>query len=287
MKLKYKCPCCGYYTFENKPVGDYDICPVCYWEDDYTQNMDEDFCSGPNHVSLRMARLNFKEFGACVEDMIKHTREPYLDEKYGIEYVVNSKDSAVENSRVILASASPRRKELLQNILNEFEIIPSMADENIHFTNPEEYVQSLAFVKAKEVYEKVVEPDDSSGKTSVIGADTIVFLDGKVLGKPKDEEDAFNMIKSLSENVHSVYTGICILSSDGRIIKNSRKTDVYIGKISDDEICDYVKSGDPMDKAGAYGIQGQFSKYISKIDGDYFNVVGLPVNCLYEELKKI
>ena len=121
----------------------------------------------------------------------------------------------------------------------------------------------------------------------VIGADTIVYNDGKVLGKPKDEEDAKMMIRSLAGKKHQVYTGVCLISNENAdlsIQKFYSMTDVYVDDISDKEIAEYVATGDPLDKAGSYGIQGVFSKHIRKIDGDYFNVVGLPVNEIYKHL---
>ncbi|WP_078765948.1 Maf family protein [Eubacterium uniforme] len=202
--------------------------------------------------------------------------------------------------RVVLASASPRRKELLGNIYSEFEVIPSTVEENIEFTNVEEYVKELAFIKAMDVVEMIKSTANANASEEnellVIGADTIVYNDGKVLGKPKDEEDATKMIRSLAGKKHQVYTGVCLISNvDEEVDSASRigdlliqkfysKTDVYVDDITDKEIADYVATGDPLDKAGSYGIQGVFSKHIRKIDGDYFNVVGLPVNEIYRHL---
>ena len=205
--------------------------------------------------------------------------------------------------RVILASASPRRKELLGNIYSEFEVIPSTVEENIEFTNVEDYVKELAFIKAMDVVDMIKSTCEANGDTLddsddflVIGADTIVYNDGKVLGKPKDEEDAKMMIRSLAGKKHQVYTGVCLISNaksdkdkslengDLVIKKFYSMTDVYVDDISDKEITEYVATGDPLDKAGSYGIQGVFSKHIRKIDGDYFNVVGLPVNEIYKHL---
>ena len=202
--------------------------------------------------------------------------------------------------RVILASASPRRKELLGNIYSEFEVIPSTVEENIEFTNVEDYVKELAYIKAMDVFEMIKSSANANASEEnellVIGADTIVYNDGKVLGKPKDEEDAKKMIRSLAGKKHQVYTGVCLISNvdtgvdsasrigDLLIQKFYSKTDVYVDDITDKEIADYVATGDPLDKAGSYGIQGVFSKHIRKIDGDYFNVVGLPVNEIYRQL---
>ena len=202
--------------------------------------------------------------------------------------------------RVILASASPRRKELLGNIYSEFEVIPSTVEENIEFTNVEDYVKELAYIKAMDVFEMIKSSANANASEEnellVIGADTIVYNDGKVLGKPKDEEDAKKMIRSLAGKKHQVYTGVCLISNgkvdsdeasgmdDLVVQKFYSKTDVYVDDITDKEIADYVATGDPLDKAGSYGIQGVFSKHIRKIDGDYFNVVGLPVNETYRHL---
>ena len=190
--------------------------------------------------------------------------------------------------KVVLASGSPRRKELLGNIFDDFEVIPSTVEENIEFTNVEDYVKELAFIKAKDVFDMIKNSFSNSADNDllVIGSDTVVYNDGKVLGKPADEEDAKKMIRSLAGKKHQVYTGVCLIKN----IKNtsvktfSVKTDVYVDDISDKEIELYVATGDPLDKAGSYGIQGVFSKHIRKIDGDYFNVVGLPVNEIYKQL---
>ena len=193
-----------------------------------------------------------------------------------------------EEMKVVLASGSPRRKELLGNIFDDFEVIPSTVEENIEFTNVEDYVKELAFIKAKDVFDMIKNSFSNSADNDllVIGSDTVVYNDGKVLGKPADEEDAKKMIRSLAGKKHQVYTGVCLIKN----IKNtsvktfSVKTDVYVDDISDKEIELYVATGDPLDKAGSYGIQGVFSKHIRKIDGDYFNVVGLPVNEIYKQL---
>lgn len=190
--------------------------------------------------------------------------------------------------KVVLASGSPRRKELLGNIFDDFEVIPSMVEENIEFTNVEDYVKELAFIKAKDVFDMIKNSFSNSADSDllVIGSDTVVYNDGKVLGKPADEEDAKKMIRSLAGKKHQVYTGVCLIKKfkDTSVKTFSVKTDVYVDDISDKEIELYVATGDPLDKAGSYGIQGVFSKHIRKIDGDYFNVVGLPVNEIYRQL---
>lgn len=180
----------------------------------------------------------------------------------------------------ILASASPRRKELLSKITDNFKVVVSNTDETVPCGMAAENVpEYLAFKKAEAV--AVLNPLDT-----VIGADTAVFLNGKMLGKPKDESDAFNILKSLSGNTHTVITGCAIIKGNKKITF-SQKTKVTFYPISDSDINRYIKSGEPMDKAGAYGIQGKGALFVKEISGDYFNVVGLPVSRLAIELKKI
>jgi septum formation protein len=184
----------------------------------------------------------------------------------------------------ILASASPRRRELLAELIDTFEIIPSLADENVEgdFT-PEALVKVLAELKAKEV---ALRPENA-GKI-VIGSDTVVAFDGEVLGKPKDEADAFRMLKMLSGKKHAVYTGVCFARKQGEdFYKETRaeKTDVYFVELSDDWIRGYIAGGSPMDKAGAYGIQD--GGLVEKIEGSYTNVVGFPLELVQEMLEKV
>lgn len=200
-------------------------------------------------------------------------------------------------SQIILASASPRRKELLEQIGLEFEICPAKGEEVITHTRPEEVVMELSKQKAEEVaslvsaygeeHKDITTPSD----ILVIGADTVVAYDGQILGKPQDEADAKRMLAMLSGNTHSVFTGVTLVLIDksGRAgeLVFYEKTDVKMHPISEEEIERYVASGEPMDKAGSYGIQGKCAIYIEKIDGDYNNVVGLPIARIYQELKKI
>lgn len=200
-------------------------------------------------------------------------------------------------SRIILASASPRRKELLEQIGLEFEICPAKGEEVITKTLPEEVVMELSKQKAEEIATMVISFAQNHKEITtptdilVIGADTVVAHEGKILGKPKDEEDAKRMLRSLSGNPHSVFTGVTLVLIDkkGRCgeIVFFEKTDVIMHEMSETEIERYVASGEPMDKAGAYGIQGKCAIYIEKIEGDYNNVVGLPISRLYQELKKL
>lgn len=186
--------------------------------------------------------------------------------------------------RIVLASGSPRRKELLAKLHIDFEIITSDVDENIDFVSPEEMVENLALRKAKAVFDSL---DDND--LLVIGADTIVYYDGEVLGKPEDEEEARAMISMLSERTHQVYTGVALCTRiDGAISFKTfhDKTDVTFYPIDRFDIDAYIKTGSPMDKAGAYGIQDDFAIHVKKIEGDYNNVVGLPIAKLYQEMKK-
>ena len=189
--------------------------------------------------------------------------------------------------KIILASASPRRKELLTQIGLEFEVIVSEADENISADTPENLVMQLSAIKAGAVYE---EHKISADNTLIIGADTVVAMNGQVLGKPKDKEQAKEMLNALSDNKHEVLTGVTIISiKSGNIVKETfyEKTIVYTYPMTDSEIDEYIESGEPMDKAGSYGIQGIGAKFIKKIDGDYNNVVGLPISRIYKKIKEM
>ncbi len=198
--------------------------------------------------------------------------------------------------KVVLASKSPRSQELLSHLFTDFMIIPAQGEEKAVFTTPEEYVRNLATDKAKEIAEKILSKDAEISVTTdnedilVIGADTIVYADSQVLGKPKDTDDAYRILSLLSGTSHQVYTGVCFLLTKGKtqaFITHSfaEKTEVFVDTLSPDEIRDYIATGDPLDKAGSYGIQGVFSKHITHINGDYFNVVGLPVSRIYRELR--
>lgn len=186
--------------------------------------------------------------------------------------------------KIILASGSPRRRELLAQIGMEFEICVSNAEEIYTGTVPVEIVKELALVKASNVAKERDSRDEI-----VIGADTIVVLDDKILGKPADKEDAFRMLSALQGRAHEVYTGVAVLNynSEGKAetILHAEETRVFVHAMTEEEILSYVASGEPMDKAGAYGIQGRFAAYIDRIEGDYFNVVGLPLARLYHFLR--
>jgi septum formation protein len=180
---------------------------------------------------------------------------------------------------LILASSSPRRKELLENLHLTFEISSSNADESFNpGTPPDVIVMDLAERKAKDVAKRY--PD-----SFVIGADTVVVIDDQVLGKPSDEQEAREMLRLLSGTTHSVFTGVAIVNAN-QAVRFFEKTDVTFWELTPSEIEAYIKSGEPFDKAGGYGIQGFGSILVRKISGDYFNVVGLPVSKTIRELKK-
>ena len=184
--------------------------------------------------------------------------------------------------KVILASKSPRRVEILEKIVKEFEVVQSNFDENtIDFKGDiEKYVKDLSRNKAIEVSKRLNEP------SIVIAADTVVFQNGKVLEKPKNEEDAFSMLSSLSGNTHKVYSGICLINTyDDTVVTDYDCTEVRFSELSPRQIRNYINSGEPMDKAGAYGIQGLGGAFVEGIKGCYYNVMGLPLNKLYKALE--
>ncbi len=182
-------------------------------------------------------------------------------------------------NRIILASASPRRKEILELIGLQYVVHPSGCEEKITETDPEKMVMELSHQKAADVA-ALSEPGDI-----VIGADTVVALDGKILGKPKSREHAFSMLKSMAGRTHRVYTGVTILQT-GKECTFSECTEVRIAPMTDSEIESYLDCGEYRDKAGSYGIQGRFAPYITGINGDYYNVMGLPAASLYRHLKE-
>lgn len=184
--------------------------------------------------------------------------------------------------RIILASASPRRKELLEQIGLEFEIIPSTCEEVITKQNPGEVVEELSKQKAEDVAKKVSEG-------IIIGSDTIVYHAGRILGKPSDRDEATEMLQGLQGDVHSVFTGVTVIvKENGTKICHTffQETKVRVLPMTDKEIEAYVDTKEPMDKAGAYGIQGRFAAWIEGIEGDYNTVVGLPIAALWQILKQ-
>ncbi len=186
--------------------------------------------------------------------------------------------------KIILASASPRRRELLEQGGIPFTVNPSQAEENITTANPGMAVEELSYLKCSDIYKK------SSGDVVVIGADTVVAINGKILGKPSSKEDAVRMLQDLQGREHEVYTGVTIMVREGEesIQKTFyEKTKVVFYPMTEEEIRSYVNTQEPMDKAGAYGIQGKSAIFIKEICGDYNNVVGLPLARLYQELKNM
>lgn len=200
--------------------------------------------------------------------------------------------------KLILASASARRRELLTTCGYDFTVIPSSADEHVEANTPSELVEQLALKKASSVF-NALSPEDKKN-AAVVGSDTVVVLDGSVMGKPSSREDAFNMLKMESGRVNTVYTGIAVVTLNSGSASDSEGRDaclaaladhdaarVKFAVLSDEEIQAYVDSGDPLDKAGAYGIQGPFSVFVESVEGSYFTVVGLPVHKLYRMLKSV
>ena len=186
---------------------------------------------------------------------------------------------------IILASGSPRRKEILSELGAELKIITADVDESSNERDPEKLAESLALKKGIAVYEKLLSENSTDISLPIISADTVVFCDGEIMGKPTDRDDAFRMLKKLSGKAHTVTTGICVING-GIPFSSSVTTKVFVDDLTDDEINAYIETRDPFDKAGSYGIQGIFSKHISKIDGCYFNVVGLPTNALTKLFKE-
>jgi len=183
-------------------------------------------------------------------------------------------------AKLVLASASPRRQELMEMLGFNFTIVPSKINEDEYKDlNPIDMVKELARVKAEEVAALVED-------TVVIGSDTIVILGDKVLGKPSDQSEAGDILRKLQNRRHSVYTGFAVCDTfSGQVVVDYDKTDVFMGSITDADILDYVKTGEPMDKAGAYGIQGVGGIFVEKINGSYFTVMGLPIHKLVKILK--
>lgn len=192
-------------------------------------------------------------------------------------------------NKIILASASPRRRELLTQIGLEFEVIPSKIEEKSHSLIPWEMVLELSGMKAMDVYGSLTR--QKRLEALVTGADTVVSLESKILGKPGSRGEAVDMLALLQGRTHQVYTGVTVLylkegEESPSKISFYEKTDVTMYPMSEEEITAYADTGEPMDKAGAYGIQGRCAAYIKEIRGDYYNVVGLPIGRLYQEIKR-
>ena len=207
--------------------------------------------------------------------------------------------------KLVLASGSQRRRELLTMCGYDYEIIVSNADETIDENDPESFVRALSFRKAKDVFDRLF----AAGRRdfAVIGSDTVVGFqkDGEtkpvIIGKPKDAKDAVRILSMLSGKTHRVFTGVsviadipdenaaaqCSIRKKAEIQTECSITEVTFETLSPDEITDYVNSGDPLDKAGSYGIQGPFGMFVREIRGNYFTVIGMPIPVLYKMLKKI
>lgn len=199
----------------------------------------------------------------------------------------------MSKKRIVLASASPRRRELLSLTGVKFQVLPGNIEEKTSSSRPSQMVRELSRQKALAVFESFSEEEKE--KSLVIGADTLVSIDGRILGKPEDEKKAEEMLMLLQGNTHQVYTGVTLIFGEidengkaaRRICTFAEKTSVTMYPVSRREIRDYIATKEPMDKAGAYGIQGKCAAWIRKISGDYSNVVGLPVGRLWQELKKM
>lgn len=193
-------------------------------------------------------------------------------------------------NKIILASASPRRRELLEQIGMAFEVIPSDIEEKTLSRVPCEMVMELSKMKAGDIFAKLSPEKRSS--VIVAGADTVVAFKERIMGKPADRKEAEEMLFLLQGQTHQVYTGVTLIwqkekEEEPSTLSFYEKTEVTMYPMSRQEISGYVDSGEPMDKAGAYGIQGKCAAFIKEIRGDYYNVVGLPIGRLYQEIKKI
>ncbi|MEA5051716.1 MAG: Maf family protein [Oscillospiraceae bacterium] len=181
---------------------------------------------------------------------------------------------------IVLASKSPRRRELFSLVREKFVCAESHVDESVvRETDPAALCLALGTLKCGAVAQ-------SYPRNPVVGCDTVVSFGGRILGKPRGREEALAMLRALSGNVHSVYTGVCVIAPAGRQTLTCR-TDVEFYEIPEAELAAYVDSGDPYDKAGAYGIQGGAAKFVKGIEGDYFNVMGLPVSRLHVLLRSM
>lgn len=183
---------------------------------------------------------------------------------------------------MILASKSPRRRELMGRLGIDFQVDAADIDEDLGITDPKKLVKELSYRKAEALAEKY--PDET-----IIGSDTVVAIDGAILGKPADDEDARKMLEGLSGRTHQVYTGVSIIKTEGGKIQDSTTfaecTQVTFYPLTDEDINKYLATGEHRDKAGAYGIQGMGALLVKSIEGDYYNVVGLPIAGLYRRLK--
>ncbi len=183
--------------------------------------------------------------------------------------------------QIILASESPRRREIMETMGIEYKVITSNVEESVEETVPEEMVQAIARLKTEAVLKKQRQLEPDCQGVIILGADTMVFYDGHALGKPKDEQDAVRMLSMLSDASHNVITGVSIIIANKygfeERISFAVSTRVMVMPLTLEQILDYIQTGEPMDKAGAYAIQGRFGIYIKEIAGDYYNIVGFPI----------
>lgn len=215
------------------------------------------------------------------------TREISVEDAWLSEHGL-AEGATYHRDHVILASQSPRRKELLGRIVPTFDIIPARGEERSTAVDPREYVRELSMHKAREVMDRILKEDYET--VYVIGSDTIVVCKDQIMGKPTDREDAYRMIQSLQGHSHEVMTGVTVLRAEGgqeTAESYTCVTAVDVAAMEDEEIRRYLATGEADDKAGAYGIQGAFSIYVTGIQGSYSNVVGLPVAALYQSLKRL
>jgi septum formation protein len=192
----------------------------------------------------------------------------------------------MERLKLVLASGSPRRKELLEQVGAAFTVCPAAGEEQLQTTNPQAAVLNLSAQKTMEIAKKL----EYEENIAILGADTIVAFDNEILQKPQNKEAAAAMLERLNGNTHTVYTGVTIMvkkAGKQELHQFFEETKVTIYPMTTSEISTYTATGEPMDKAGAYGIQGCFAIYIKKIDGDYNNVVGLPIARIYQEMRNL
>lgn len=181
---------------------------------------------------------------------------------------------------IVLASASPRRRELMERLGIDYIVMPSQYDERIDISDPKELVLKISREKASDVRRRCAEND------IIVAADTVVCFEGEIFGKPESREDAVKTLERLSGGMNEVWTGVCVIRGD-EVFSEAVVTRVYFDKLDREDIINYVKSGEPMDKAGSYGIQGKASLFIKGIEGDYYNAVGFPLNTLFRLLKMV
>ncbi|XP_012219916.1 dTTP/UTP pyrophosphatase [Linepithema humile] len=201
--------------------------------------------------------------------------------------MLESTIQALTSGRIILASGSPRRHDIVKQLRISAEVIPSLYDENLDrskYNGHGEYVQDIAKYKVLEVYERL--KADPAPPSLIIGADTMVTIGDVIYGKPRNEKEAFQMLSSLANKQHIVYTGVC-LKTPKIEMQFYESTKVKFGDISEKQIREYIKTGDPMDKAGGYGFQSIGACLVEKIDGDYYTVIGLPLYSLAKRLNQI